>query len=70
MDERLHDRLTAIRPDQVCREQELSRILGRVYAILLDLAEKETADPGEPARQQAPESADAKPPSRRELPDE
>ena len=43
--------------DEVCTEQELSRILGRVYAILLNLAEKETAGPGDQAANQAPEPA-------------
>jgi hypothetical protein len=44
--------------------------LGRVYVLLIGLVENESADPGDPAANQAPESADAKPPSRRELPDE
>jgi hypothetical protein len=59
MEKRVQDPLTVIRSDPVCKEQEIRRILGRVYAILLDLAEKETADPEEPAGEQASEPAEA-----------
>ena len=60
MEKRVQDPLTVIRSDPVCKEQEIRRVLGRVYAILLDLAEKDTADSGDTAANQAPESADAK----------
>ena len=57
MDERVHNAPTVTRPDQVCKEQELSRVLGKVYKILLDLAEKEPADSGDAAAKQVPEPA-------------
>jgi hypothetical protein len=57
MNEGMRNSPSRMRRDQVCREQELGRILGRVYAILLDLAEKETADSGYTADKQDPEPA-------------
>ena len=51
-------------------DEEKRRAIARCYALLLSLVEDETADPGEPAGQQAPEPADANPPLRRGLPDE
>jgi len=57
MVERAHDPRTAIALGQVGREEEFRRILGRVYAILLGLAEEETAGSGDTAANHSPEPA-------------
>jgi hypothetical protein len=56
MQSREHSPPTTLERDQVSSEH-LRRTLGRVYAILLDLATNETADPGDTATNQAPKSA-------------